>query len=133
MDWDGRFQEWNGRPSPILSYQFHTTDFVHGIYRKIYTDSDKHYSHTSIQHLVYYLLTNCGTSVVCVAQTVYACCIVHYNDAVADVFNRFDLFFRLEINNLPSLKFFFLPSSGNFVFTISSPIELVFYHFNVRI
>ena len=24
MEWDGRFQEWNGRQSSILPYQFHT-------------------------------------------------------------------------------------------------------------
>ena len=34
--------EWNGRQSSILPYQFHTIliDFAHGIYRKIYKDSD---------------------------------------------------------------------------------------------
>ena len=24
MEWNGRFQEWNGRQSSILPYQFHT-------------------------------------------------------------------------------------------------------------
>ena len=37
MEWNGRFQEWNGRQSSILPYQFHTR-FVHCIYRKIHTD-----------------------------------------------------------------------------------------------
>ena len=27
MDWNGRFQEWNGRQSSILPYQFHTKFF----------------------------------------------------------------------------------------------------------
>ena len=25
LEWNGRFQEWNGRQSSILPYQFHTT------------------------------------------------------------------------------------------------------------
>ena len=37
MEWNGRFQEWNGRQSSILPYRFHI-DFVHCIYRKIHTD-----------------------------------------------------------------------------------------------
>ena len=40
MEWNRRFQEWNGRQPSI---HFHTNsilDFAHGIYRKIYTDSD---------------------------------------------------------------------------------------------
>ena len=37
MEWNGRFQEWNGKQSSILPYQFHTR-FVHCIYRKIHTD-----------------------------------------------------------------------------------------------
>ena len=37
MEWNGRFQEWNGRQSSILPYQFHTR-FVDCIYRKIHTD-----------------------------------------------------------------------------------------------
>ena len=24
MEWNGRFQEWNGRPSSLLPYRFHT-------------------------------------------------------------------------------------------------------------
>ena len=46
MEWNGRFQEWNGRQSSILSYQFgipyfrtnSILDFVHCIYRKIHDD-----------------------------------------------------------------------------------------------
>ena len=30
LEWNGRFQEWNGKQSSIL-------DFAHGIYKKIYT------------------------------------------------------------------------------------------------
>ena len=40
-------------------------DFDHGIYSKIYTDSDKYYSHRSAQHLFYNLSTNRDTSVAC--------------------------------------------------------------------
>ena len=52
MEWNGRFQEWNGRPSSILPCQFHRLlDFVHCIYRKmqvLMSDSDKEYCHRSI-------------------------------------------------------------------------------------
>ena len=37
MEWNERFQEWNGRQSSILNS---ILDFAHGIYRKIYADSD---------------------------------------------------------------------------------------------
>ena len=33
MEWNGRFQKWNGRQSSIL-------DFAHGIYKKTYACSD---------------------------------------------------------------------------------------------
>ena len=32
MEWNGRFQEWNGRQSSILPYQFHTR--FHALYLK---------------------------------------------------------------------------------------------------
>ena len=34
MEWNGRFQDWNGRQSSILLYQFHA-GLVHGIYKQI--------------------------------------------------------------------------------------------------
>ena len=79
--------EWNGRQSSIL-------DFVHGIYKRTYMNS-----HILTEVLnIYYLSTNRGISVACIAQTVYtlhlskdtAICSIH---AVADGFNRFTSFF----------------------------------------
>ena len=61
---------------------------------------------------IYYLSTNRSALVACIAQTVY---VLHHSkytaicsiDAVADGFNRFDLFFDFKINSLPCPKFFF--------------------------
>ena len=38
MEWNGRFQEWNGRHSFVLPYQFYTVDFVNCIDKKKYAD-----------------------------------------------------------------------------------------------
>ena len=50
MEWNGRFQEWNGRQSSILPYQFHTR------FRALYLQKNTHrcrvvikYCHRSIQ------------------------------------------------------------------------------------
>ena len=76
MEWNGRFQEWNGRQSSILSYQFHTR------FRALYLQKNTHrcrvvikilsqkYS-TSISTHFQYLSTNRSTLVVYIAQTVY--------------------------------------------------------------
>ena len=36
MEWNGRFQEWNGRQSSILTYQFHTKFRTLHLQQKIY-------------------------------------------------------------------------------------------------
>ena len=50
MEWNGRFQEWNGRQSSILPYQFHTK------FRALYLQKNAYrcrvvikYCHRSIQ------------------------------------------------------------------------------------
>ena len=74
MEWNGRFQKWNGRQSSILPYQFHTR------FRVVFTEkympmlgSDKKYCHRSrlfnFDIYAYYLSTNRGTLVVYIAQT----------------------------------------------------------------
>ena len=35
MEWNGRFQVWNGRQSSILSYQFHSSFFAMYLQKKI--------------------------------------------------------------------------------------------------
>ena len=37
-EWNERFQEWKGRISSILPYQYSILDFVYYTYRKIHTD-----------------------------------------------------------------------------------------------
>ena len=75
MEWNGRFQEWNGRQPSILPYQFHTR------FRAFYLQKNTYQCWVVINNIVtevfnfniytYYLLTNCGTWVVYIAQTVY--------------------------------------------------------------
>ena len=74
-EWNGRFQEWNGRQSSILPYQFHTR------FRALYLQKNTYRCWVVINNIVtevfnfniyaYYLSTNRGTLVVYIAQTVY--------------------------------------------------------------
>ena len=133
-EWNGRFQEWNGRQSSILLYEFHTRFcalqstyrcrvMINNIVTKIF----------NFIIYTYYLSTNCGTCDVYVAQTVYvlhqckyiAICSI---DVIVDDFGSFDLFFFFEIGNLPSPKFCFLTASQKLVFAISFPFQLNFIY-----
>ena len=68
MEWNGRFQEWNGRQSSILPYQFHTR------FRALYLQKNTYRCRVVINNIVtevfnlniyaYYLSTNRGTLVV---------------------------------------------------------------------
>ena len=75
MEWNGRFQEWNGRQSSILPYRFHTR------FCALYLPKNTYRCRVVINKIVtevfnfdiyaYYLSTNRGTLVVYIAQTVY--------------------------------------------------------------
>ena len=75
MEWNGRFQEWNGRQSPILPYQFHTR------FCALHLQKNTYRCWVVINNIVtevfnfdsyaYYLSTNLGILVVYIAQTVY--------------------------------------------------------------
>ena len=75
MEWNGRFQEWNGRQSSILSYQFHTR------FRALYLQKNTYRRRVVINNIVTevfnfnigacYLSTIRGTLVVYIAQIVY--------------------------------------------------------------
>ena len=76
MKWNGRFQEWNGRPSSILPYQFHSRFRALYLQKSIIrmSDSDK-YSNIvtevfNFNIFTYYLPTNRDTLVANIAQTV---------------------------------------------------------------
>ena len=65
MEWNGRFQEWNGRQSSILPYQFHTR------FCALYSQKNTYQFRVVINNIVtevfnfkiyaYYLSTNRGT------------------------------------------------------------------------
>ena len=104
MEWN-RFQEWNGRISSTLPYQFHTRFCV------LYLQKNTNRCRVVINNIVtevfnfniyaYYLLQigNRGSLVVYIAQTGYV--LHHCNkyiaicsiDVIVDNFVRFDLFF----------------------------------------
>ena len=75
MKWNGRFQEWNGKQSSILPYQFHTR------FRALYLQKNTYPCRVVINNIVtevfnfdiytYNLSTNRSTLVVYIAQTVY--------------------------------------------------------------
>ena len=76
MEWNGRFQEWNGRQSSILPYQFHIRFRAFYLQKNTYRCRvmiiilSQMYS-TSIPPQINYLSTNRSTLVVYITQTVY--------------------------------------------------------------
>ena len=139
MEWDGRFQEWNGRQSSVLPYQFHTR------FDALYLHKSTFRCRVVIKNIVtevfnfniyaYYLSTNRGILVVYIAQTVYLMhhckfSTLQFNcsiDVTVDDLDRFDLlFFYFEADNLPSRKFCFLTSSRKLVLATSFPFQLNF-------
>ena len=103
IKWNGRFQEWNGRQSSILPFQFHTRFRALHLQKNICCGC-----RVVINNIVtevfnfniyaYYLSTNRGTLVVYIAQTAH---VLHHSkyiaicsiDVIVDDFDRFDLFF----------------------------------------
>ena len=143
MEWNGRFQEWNGRQSSILPYQFHTR------FRAFYLQKNTYRCRVVINNIVTevfnfniytcYFSTNRGTLVVYIAQTVYVTTYfiivsrLQFNcsiDVTVTDLDRSDLlfFFYFEADNLPSRKFCFLTSSRKLVFAISSPFQRNFIY-----
>ena len=138
MEWNGNFGIENGRYQQNKT-EVKTEDFIHTnsiiILGMIFTEkcilmlgSVKQYSQFSQKYLtsiiyVYYFLTNCGTLIVCIAQTVsFGICSF---DAIADSFDRFGMFFILRLTIYQDINFF-LSSSRKFVFAISSTFDLSF-------
>ena len=128
-EWNGIFQEWNGRQSSILPYQFHIR------FRALYLHKNTYQCRVVINNIVteifnfdicaYYLSTNRGIPVLWLCtlckQSTY-CIIVstfQFNcsiDVTVDDLDRFDLlfflfFFRLII--CPVVNFVFLHRHKN--------------------
>ena len=140
MEWNGRFQKWNGRQSFMLPYQFYPR------FCALYLQKNTYRCRVIINNIVtvvfncniyaYYLSTNRDTLIVYIAQIVY---VFHHCKYIAicsigvivDDFDRFDLFFCsffFEIDNLPSPKFCFLASSWKLALAISFPFQLNFIY-----
>ena len=140
MEWNGRFQKWNGRQSSILPYQFHTK------FRSLYLQKNTYRCRVVINNIVtevfnfniyaYYLSTNAVLWLCTLCKQCTYCSIVstlQFNcsiDVTVDDLDRFNLFcfFCFEADNLPSCKVCFLTSSQKLVFAISSPFQLNFIY-----
>ena len=73
-EWNGRFQEWNGKQSSILPYQFHTKFCALYLQKNVYQCRVVINIVTEVFNFnicVYYLSTNRGTLVMYIVQTVY--------------------------------------------------------------
>ena len=101
MEWNGRFQGWNGRQSSILPHHFHTRFCALYLHKNAYRCRVVISIVTEVFNFniyAHYLSTNRGTLVVYIAQTVYvlhhckyiAICSI---DVIVDDFDRFDFFF----------------------------------------
>ena len=140
MEWNGRFQERNGRQFPY----FHTNskpDFVHCIYRKIHTDVgwwyiilSQKYSTSISSHIIcrqiavlwLFILRKQRTYCIIISTLQSAALIV-------DDLNRFDLFFcfflRLRICQV--LNFVFLHRHENSHLLFHSCFSLILFIFLV--
>ena len=141
MEWNGRFQEWNGRQSSIFPYQFDTR------FCSLYLQKNTYRCWVVINNIVtevfnfnflaYYLSTNAIHCLCTLCKQCTYCIIVstlQFNcsiDVTVDDLDRFDcfVFFCFEADNLPSCIFCFLTSSRKLVFDISSPFQLIFIYY----
>ena len=101
-EWNGIFQEWNGRQSFILPYQFHIRFFALYLQKNTFRCRVViNYVVTEVFNFNIYekcLSTNHGTLVFYIAETVYvlhhckliAICSI---DVIVDDYDRFDFFF----------------------------------------
>ena len=84
MECNGRFQEWNGRQSSILSYHFHTKFCALYLRKNIYRCrlvTNNIVTEVFIFNIYgYYLSTNRGSLVVYIMQTVY---VMHHSKYIA--------------------------------------------------
>ena len=138
MEWNGRFQEWNGRQSSILSYQFHTK------FCSFYLQKNTYRCRVLINSIVtevfnfniyaYYLSTNAVLWLCTLCKQCTYCIIastLQFNCSIElQLTTLIDLTcFCFEADIFPSCKFCFLKSSRKLVFAISSPFQLNFIYY----
>ena len=140
MEWNGRFQEWNGRQSSILPYQFHTR------FCALYLQKNTYRCRVVTIILSQKYSTSISTDIICRQIAVLWLCTLRKqctyciivsklqfycsSDVTVDDLDRFDLlfFFYFEADDMPSRKFCFLTWSQKLVFAISSPFQLNFIY-----
>ena len=143
-EWNGMENFRNGRQSSILPYRFHIR------FCALYLQKTAYRCRVVINNIVtkvfnfniyaYYLLTNRGTLVVYIAQTVYvlhhckyiAICSI---DVIVDDFDMFDLFFSvfffLILTICQVLNFLFLHRHENSYLLFHSGLSLILFLFLV--
>ena len=122
-EWNGIFQEWNGRQSFILPYQFHTR-LINNIATEVFNFNIYACYLSTIAVLWLCTLRKRYTYCTIVSTLQFKCSI----DVTVDDLDGFDLlfFFYFKADNLSSRKFCFLASPRKLVFAISSPFQLNF-------
>ena len=143
MEWNGRFQEWNGRQSSILPYQFHTR------FRSLYLQKNTYRCRVVINNIVtevfnfniygYYLSTNAVLWLRTLRKQCTHCIIVstlQFNcsiDVTVDDLDRFDLFFCFcfEADICPVVNFVFLHRHENWYLLFHPRFSLILFIFLV--
>ena len=126
-EWNGIFQEWNGRQSSILPYQFHTRFCALYLQKNTYwywVVIDK-YCHRSIQlQYLQVIFVDKSRYFGCLCCANIVCTVLYHCKYTLTTWTGLTCFF--EIDNLPSPKFCFLTSSRKLVFVILFPFQLNF-------
>ena len=76
MEWNGRFEEWNGRQSFILPYQFHTR------FRALYLLKNICGCRVVINSIVTEILTLISTGIICRQSRYFGCVAVYIAQSV---------------------------------------------------
>ena len=146
MEWNGRFQEWNGRPSSILLYQFHTRFcalyfqtnsyrcrvVINNIVTEVFNFNIYAYSIFSRQIAVLWLCTLRKQCTYCITvSTIQFNCSI---DDTVDDLDRFDLFFFyfiLRLTICPVVNFVFLHRHENWYLLFHPSFSLILFIFLV--
>ena len=143
MEWNGRFQEWNGRQSSILPYQFQTR------FRALYLQKNIYWCRVVTIILSQKYSTSISTHIICrQIAALWLCalrkqctyCIIvsklQFNcsiDVTVDDLDRFDLFvlFILRLTICPVVNFVFLHRHINSYLLFHPRFSLILYIFFV--
>ena len=131
-EWNGRFQNWNGRQSSILSYHFHTR------FCALYLQKSTYRCRVMINNVVTEVFYLISRRIICRQIVVFWLCILRKQCTYCIIVSTLQfaalmlllttltaLTFFFEIGNLPSLKFCFLRHENSYLL-FHSRFSLIF-------